>query len=66
MKTSVGGDLGRPSPQARLPHSGGPTEVGPYGGLTGSLQIHARKMSGALYSSTRSHISRGAPQMGHM
>lgn len=63
---SVGGDLGRPSPQARLPHSGGPTEVGPYGGLTGSLQIHARKMSGALYSSTRSNISRGAPQMGHM
>ena len=41
-------------------------EVGPYGGLTGSLQIHARKMSGALYSSTRSNISRGAPQMGHM
>ena len=66
MKTSVGGDLGRPSPQARLPHSGGPTKVGPYGGLTGSLQIHARKMSGALYSSTRSNISRGAPQMGHM
>ena len=26
-----GGDLGRPSPQARLPHSGGPTKVGPYG-----------------------------------
>lgn len=66
MKTSARGDLGRPSLQARLPHSGGPTEIGPYGGLTGSLQIHARKMNSAFYSSTRSNISRGAPQMGHM
>lgn len=30
-RPSQGGDLGRPSPQARLPHSGGPTKVGPYG-----------------------------------
>ena len=71
INSSGPGNLRRGRPRSPLtasetPRSGGPTEIGPYDGLAGPLQIHARKMSGAFYSSTRSNISRGAPQMGHM
>ena len=71
INSSGPGNLRRGRPRSPLtasetPRSGGPTEIGPYDGLAGPLQIHARKVSGAFYSSTRSNISRGAPQMGHM